>query len=357
MKSGRLVALMVVIVTGKALADDPFDAFATQYCIRCHGPEKQKGQLTLHDMEPDFSPGLPLERWRLIEEQIRFHDMPPGESEQPSAEERKRMLSWIRARQTENQRPNSVTASQLLLPEFGNHVDHDILFNRKPGPVVPASPGLWRIRPEIYRARTDGLSRSKATISRPFPVRGGATFRDYGGLSFVDESATDLLLRNAERVVLAQAGQPEFATTFRVLQPDTQSDQEQMLQAIRLEFRLALRREPTREEQARFLKLWKKNFLVAESWVAARATLMTILMQPEFLFRLELGDGEPDARGRLRLSPVEVARALSYALRNSIDDRLMSAAEKGRLTSRDQVAVTRSSPEYYQAVRHWLYIQ
>ena len=61
----------------------------------------------------------------------------------------------------------------------------------------------------------------------------------------------------------------------------------------------------------------------------AKALLTAILLQPEVLYRMELGAGEPDEHGRVRLSPRETAYALSYALDDRPVDRLLVAADEG----------------------------
>ena len=61
----------------------------------------------------------------------------------------------------------------------------------------------------------------------------------------------------------------------------------------------------------------------------AKALLTAILLQPEVLYRMELGTGEPDEHGRVRLSSRETAYALSYALDDRPVDRLLVAADEG----------------------------
>ena len=75
------------------------------------------------------------------------------------------------------------------------HVDHDALFGAKPGPVIPAAPRLWRARPEIYIARISRITERVGNLSQPFSTRSTSGIRDYAALYFVDEPATDLLLR------------------------------------------------------------------------------------------------------------------------------------------------------------------
>ena len=64
--------------------------FFEEYCIRCHGPEKSKGQISLHTLDGDLSTGRDLERWEDVLEMLESGEMPPEDEKQPS--ETKRMF-------------------------------------------------------------------------------------------------------------------------------------------------------------------------------------------------------------------------------------------------------------------------
>lgn len=57
-------------------------AFLGQHCVKCHGPEKQKGKLRLDTLAP---PPMELERWQEVLEAIEYGDMPPKEEKRPDA--------------------------------------------------------------------------------------------------------------------------------------------------------------------------------------------------------------------------------------------------------------------------------
>ena len=60
--------------------------------------------------------------------------------------------------------------------------------------------------------------------------------------------------------------------------------------------------------------------------------LAAILQSPNFLFRIELGEDDPES-GERRFSDYEMASRLSFFLWNTIpDETLMIAAEQGELT-------------------------
>ena len=63
--------------------------------------------------------------------------------------------------------------------------------------------------------------------------------------------------------------------------------------------------------------------------------LATVLQSPHFLFRVELGEPDPDGDGR-RFTNHEMASRMSFLLWNTIpDDELMRAADAGELTQDD----------------------
>ena len=62
------------------------DAFFDSYCTKCHGPEKSKGKVTLHDMGDDFDKAETLERWELILDVLKGGEMPPEEEKRRPSE-------------------------------------------------------------------------------------------------------------------------------------------------------------------------------------------------------------------------------------------------------------------------------
>jgi hypothetical protein len=64
--------------------------------------------------------------------------------------------------------------------------------------------------------------------------------------------------------------------------------------------------------------------------------LVSVLLESEFLYRLELGAGEPDKSGRKKLSPREASYAIAYAISDrGPDDQLAQAAQEGRLLTKE----------------------
>ena len=82
------------------LAAEEFDRvvgpFFKAHCVKCHGPEKQKGKVTLHNVDSGLAAGKSLERWELILEVLESGEMPPEEeAERPDAAKVGAVTKWI----------------------------------------------------------------------------------------------------------------------------------------------------------------------------------------------------------------------------------------------------------------------
>ncbi|MDA7905445.1 DUF1592 domain-containing protein [Mariniblastus sp.] len=101
-----LVALLLPLVwqcqlnvSEAATVDDGYEAhvrpFFKAHCIKCHGPDKSKGELTLHTLDGDLGSGQGIERWEVVLEAIESGAMPPEDEPQPNQAERKAVVDWI----------------------------------------------------------------------------------------------------------------------------------------------------------------------------------------------------------------------------------------------------------------------
>ena len=336
------VSILIGISIPSAAAKDPtFEKkivpFLDRYCLDCHDEETAKGRLSLERIDPKIAGGPDFEKWRILFERVKFHDMPPAKADQPAAAEREVLLGWIRGKLLETQQPGFPIEAKLKLPEFGNYVDHAALFDEPAkGPVIPGPPRIWRLRQGIYGNLEIGGARLKRThaLTDPLVLADGEEFRDYAARYFIDEPTTEMLLANAEKIVPIRS---KFALTSLTEKPETPTD-EQVRLVIRKTFLQILMREPEEPEFERFTRFYRDVVKKNGRQAGAERLLMAIYMRPEALFREELGEGKPDEHGRVRLSPMETALAISYALGDAPDDRLIKAAEKDELSTNEGVA-------------------
>lgn len=95
--------------------------------------------------------------------------------------------------------------------------------------------------------------------------------------------------------------------------------------------RRAFRRPLTPQEQNRWLSV-ATDLAEGDPWRGLRLAVSGILQSPYFLYRVELGEPDPDDPSVLRYTGFEMASRLSYLLWNTTpDDELLDAAEAGEL--------------------------
>lgn len=166
MHSPRLLTLsasvFLTLITGPIWAQTVEDAvsstadlnakrFLTEFCIECHGADSPEGDLRLDTLDLDLSNDAKIEIWNRVFAQVQFGEMPPDYSTQPERSSRAEFLQQIEAQLTKVDAGFGL-AEKLLLPQFGNYVDHTSLFDGSVQelPYTPAR--LWRQRPIIYDA-------------------------------------------------------------------------------------------------------------------------------------------------------------------------------------------------------------
>ena len=74
-------------LTGPVRAAEPFEAFLEKHCIRCHGPEKEKGDLRLDTLSRDFKLGADSHHWAEVIENVNSGEMPPKKEKRPTQAE------------------------------------------------------------------------------------------------------------------------------------------------------------------------------------------------------------------------------------------------------------------------------
>jgi hypothetical protein len=100
----------------------------TTYCIKCHGPEKHRGDLDFAPLEQASKALTTLTVWRECAGKILLHDMPPDkEARQPTDSERDAMLAWINGlKRLAPRDPGPGVIRRLSRTEYANTL-HDLL--------------------------------------------------------------------------------------------------------------------------------------------------------------------------------------------------------------------------------------
>ncbi len=311
-------------------------AFFKAQCLKCHDATKHKGDLTLHDISTDIAGGKDLSKWAAIAERLKAGDMPPEGEKQPDPDAIAGVTGWIDGELTAAGKSGALKPGSL---RTGNHIPHELLFNPNAQFPLDNPPRLWRISPFIYTEAGRAMNKN-LKLSQPFALPAGDGFKDQSGSLGMDTSTLSQLLRNAEAIVDTQLGLTKGSKTVSVFQPliDEQSPATrlQLEKAVTYQFEFALKRKPTADELKRFVALHETNVKTGGAEAGTRVTLMTVLLLPEAVFRMELGT--PVAAGRRLLAPRELAFAIAYALTDRAPDKaLLDAADSGRLKTADDV--------------------
>lgn len=180
-----LIAVFGFVAVGHTA--EPFEAFLKTYCLRCHGPEKEKGDLRIDELSRDFKLGADTHHWAEIMNAVNAGEMPPKKDKEkkPNREEMAAFVTNLDALMKEGRaarmaaRP-AMAHYRLSRKEYQNTV-YDLLGVRydptKPGELNEDTRwhGFERIGSELslspshvdryYRAAENVLDRAFPTVS------------------------------------------------------------------------------------------------------------------------------------------------------------------------------------------------
>ena len=336
------------------------------YCFSCHDAESKKGEVRLDNL------GTLVLKERLdllnrVQEQIFIKEMPPRKKKtQPSDTERQQLYDWMSAELRKHDA--SKFEEKLRYPSYGNLINHEKLFSGEIKAKAYSPSRRWLVSPKIFMSRVNDVFKLKGGntretffgVTQPFllPADSGVRYYDNEALT---RGHLLTMLANAEWIADKQLWQwsnrldkdNKFDTlkpqhipipkAFEVIaEKQSEPTEQEMVDAINVQFDNVLQRRPTNNELREYLSLFQ--FLLKQSQIlskaeanaiALRKVLVSVLLETEFLYRLEFGAGEEDAYGRKKLSPREASYAISYALSDlAPDDQLRQAAEEGRLLTK-----------------------
>ena len=359
-----LLAPLMNSVTAAAEVPTNIQTLLAKYCSECHGAQTHEANVRFDGLSSlENAPMLNL--LNKAESQLFFSMMPPEDARQPTVEERQLLFAWV---QGELRKHNASGLDQKsLAPEAGNWVDHRALFNGsvKVKPFTPAR--RWLVSPQIFQQRVfdvfefDARGRESNKhglrgVSSPVTLTEHSGVRDYD-LSTLNGSHLLTMMGNAEWISNKQiraarvkngelkadafenksdrfspATPPEFEAVILKKTPLTDDE---MQAAIHTQFDRVLRRPPTPAELKKYSELTSTAIQIAGNTEGLRQMLQAVLLESEFLYRLEFGDGPADEFGRRKLSPHEASFAIAYAIGDrGPDAALTAAARDGHLASK-----------------------
>ena len=136
-----LSAILSLCFGGAVYGAEPFETFLEKHCVRCHGPQKEEGDIRIDRLSRDFKAGLDSHHWAEAIDKVNSGEMPPKTEPQPTQDELSAFVTNLDARLKEGRaarmaaRP-AVAHYRLSRKEYQNTV-YDLLGVR----YDPAKPG------------------------------------------------------------------------------------------------------------------------------------------------------------------------------------------------------------------------
>ena len=131
---------------GRAGFESIVAPFFRSNCVKCHGPEKAKSKVTLHDLDGDLAEERNLKRWELILDVLKAGEMPPEEAAtRPGKTEVAAVTQWIEVelrKVVEQEKDDFVAplARRLTNFEYENTIRDLIGFRLKLADNLPRDP-------------------------------------------------------------------------------------------------------------------------------------------------------------------------------------------------------------------------
>ena len=333
-----LVPMLVCLSTVVTAADDGDGvlSFLKSHCGDCHGKTTPAAGLRLDNLRAEFAnqgqiDEAEIDVWQRVHEQITLGSMPPAEAPQVEVREAKHVTVWI-TEQLHAMGQTPAVWHKLNLPQFGNYVSHERLFDGSHTGPASSPPRLWRLSPYVYDEFANGFGRhlrEVTAIHQPFPLDASrGEIADFAAQHFAGEATLQLLLMNCRTLAEYQTTGVSYrdheaklrkakqtpAEFEAILKTPEMPTGEMLRAAIAFEFDLLLERPPTQSEFEKLTAFFRKATAAGGNVRALQTTLQAILMKPEAVYRMEIGLGAIDENGRRRLSHVELAFAIAHAL-------------------------------------------
>ncbi len=277
--------------------------FVKTYCAECHGDKKRKGGLNFNSALKNPGDLNASQRWKQALTNVKAHDMPPEDSDQPTKEETQRFLDSIRKIKFLSPKdPGPFVIRRLTKVEYGNTL-HD----------------LFGVDPEVAHELPDEVF-GEGYLNTLSPLQS----EQYLGI------ANEVLDR-----ILAPKDAPPTEVQKRLFgeSPAPGADLRAAAKKVALSLaRSAYRRPASEAEVEVLLKVFDLACNNRLAYPAAlRLMLKAVLVSPQFLFitpAKEAKTGEEIAP----LDDYQLASRLSYLLWATLPDAELSAlADANRL--------------------------
>ncbi len=155
--------------------DPKIEEILSFYCTDCHEEGTEKGKFRLDNLGELPLDSL-LDALNRMHERVHFEEMPPKKKDQPTAEERKQLESWLAGVLHAHNASN--LEEKLRSPDYGNKVDHGKLFSGEYKDLPGYTPDRrWLISEFIFNAKFNKLVDDNKRLNvdgKGYPLIGGA---------------------------------------------------------------------------------------------------------------------------------------------------------------------------------------
>ncbi len=290
--------------------------FLAQYCTKCHGGDRPRGDLALDQFRDEAHAMKDRELWQKVATVVRSGEMPPRSKAQPTSAEKELLIHWV--------------------DWEVNKVDCNM-------PVDPGQVTLRRLNKTEYNNTIRDLIGVKFKPAKDFPSDDvGYGFDNIGDVLTLSPLLVEKYLAAADTIVEAAFKDADLRKKILIVQPKGK-DQKARLQAARVilsKFAYRAYRRPVSEAEVerltRFVTLAEQKGDSFERGI--KLAVKAMLVSPHFLFHIEEDRPVPEGKQGHRLNPFELASRLSYFLWSSMPDaELFRLAESGDLHKPDVV--------------------
>jgi len=332
-------------------------------CSECHNSETAEGEVRLDNLA-GLSLVKQIDILNRAQEQVFFDLMPPQDSGGLLDEQRSHLEQVIGAVLRNNDA--SDLDKRRRQPGFGNFVDHKMLFSGEVTETSFTPARRWLVSPQVFHERVNDVFKleGRERQGKFYGVTNPIVLPENSGVRYFDSTSLDgghllMMLNNADWISRKQIfsavnqdvprGELKFDNMkdrwfpaevpeafVDVVKKAAAANEAELVAAIHAQFECVLQRPASESELSRYVGFMADVIAVGGNVEGLRQMLVSVLLESDFLYRLEFGAGEPDQDGRRLLSPREASYAIAYALSDrGPDTKLRIAAREGRLATQD----------------------
>jgi len=317
--------------TGDGVFDSQIQPLLEQYCIKCHGGEKVKGEVDFTEIVRPEDIDSRFELWETVADVLAYEEMPPEEEEnRPDPTETQQILDWYEERfvSSVEARPGTFQPRRLSANEYRNTLRSLFGFDLE-NQIIEAEQTVVEKSLVLKLLPTDPPGPSEFVNDTSDARLSSFIWEQYAYLA--DRALKELFSIEQRETLETHIGQP-LSTTSESIELN-QAQAESLLRSFAPR---ALRRSVDGKELKQILAPLK-GLRGEELLSTTRNEMKALLVSPSFLYRGLRMEGVPG--GQQAVDSYELAERLSYFLWEDMPDReLFEAAARDELKRADELA-------------------